>query len=449
MPKFEFDFKRFASEAKRSIDQGVYGSKRRAYESTFLNASRWGHLSNGVVEFDDGTDREIRKNARISLYSLPFRLEGKWKRALKNYKPLVDYDPAYPHVILGMDEGTNLRGDEVIMVEARGALEKYFKKARFVTWRLYEPGEYEFNEFAGGNGKRVAVNARDLTAAHVVSMLTQKFSDASEGKVTIAPEMVYDCLGLLMKKSDSLKDRWRILDGRMQCQIHVMKYPEVSSVVFYSMAPIAQPDFAEFINDMREGKLKSWSDIMVRLDKVGKLNVDPRVGSVLAALFYQGLNLNAGVDVVSEVQEFPTSAVVSIPGLTFFNTIMKGYDERVQLLVDGVAQKSLESQEKAILYLQKLQQVKIDGWTAALSALDEGLGTLKPAVRDQVLNQVLALQNSMESMITADAGRRLGDTGAVEKVLDGLDNVRVDSRIIEDSGKDGSFAPNPTFGDKT
>lgn len=390
-------FGRASDAVVEGTKRGVGGTRRWFYETAILpRKTSW-----AVTEFDDGTPVEVRKNANIRVFTMPFYWNGRWYPALKNNDVLRDYDPNFPHFKLLFDEGRkDIKGDEIIMLIPCGSLVGEFNGGSAdIAWKLFMPGKETVATAIGAGGKPITMNTADMTAADVVRMFALKVDMASQHRVRLEPQYLYDAMGALLGSSDSLKHRWEMLKGRLEFQAYVMQYPEVVSLVLYSMAPSSAEDFAGFVSAMRNGELKTWTDVNERLDQVSRLQIEAGSGSVMGALLLQGLTVNSANSPMQEVVEFPPSVLISYPGLTFINTVMKGYETQLQLVIAQIAARTVESQEEALKYIEDLQREKTNIWKAARQAIKDGMKDVRGSIRAKVMEQLALMEKNVEQMI--------------------------------------------------
>ncbi len=390
-------FGRASDAVVEGTKRKVEGTRRWFYETVILPRN----TSWAVTEYVDGTPSEVRKNANIRVFTMPFYRDGRWYPALKNNDVLRDYDPNFPHFKLLFDEGRkDIKGDEIIMLVPCGSLVEAFNGGSAdISWKLFMPGKETVATAIGAGGKPITMNTADMTAADVVRMFALKVDTASQHRVRLEPQYLYDAMGMLLGSSESLKFRWEMLKNRLEFQAYVMQYPEVVSLILYSMAPSNAEDFAGFVSAMRNGELKTWTDVNERLDQVGRLQIEARSGSVMGALLLQGLTVNSANSPMQEVMEFPPSVLISYPGLTFINTVMKGYETQLQLVIAQIAARTVESQEEALKYIEDLQREKTNIWKAARQAIKDGMKDVKGSIRAKVMEQLALMERNVEQMI--------------------------------------------------
>lgn len=426
-----------ASEAVvEGTKKGAEGLSRWFYEKAVLP----GRTSWAVTEFDDGTPPDVRKNANIRVFTMPFNWNGRWYPALKKNDVLRDYDPNFPHFKLLFDEGRkDIKGDEIIMLIPCGALvDEFHPGAADISWKLFMPGKETIATAVGAGGKPITMNTADMTAADVVRMFALKVDTASQHRVRLEPQYLYDAMGALLGSSDSLKYRWEMLKGRLEFQAYVMQYPEVVSLVLYSMAPSNAQDFAGFVSAMRNGELKTWTDVNEKLDQVSRLQIEARSGSVMGALLLQGLTVNSASNPMQEVMEFPPSVLISYPGLTFINAVMKGYENQLQLVIAQIAARTVESQEEALRYIEDLQREKTNTWKAARLAIKNGMKDVKGNITAKVLQQLALMEKNVEQMIEGRVPELTAQLdGSLAGLTKGVDPIKV---VMGSGGKPGGNA---------
>lgn len=340
----------------------------KGYESALLRV----YTSEYPVLLED-----TRRGVTVVSVSIPFFLDGKKKRAVRSSRVFGAF-PHYPNIKLLFVDSHKSKGDEVLAVvvggEARNALGSD-NPAAWLVWPLYRPGKYPEEEekvVVGGGGKPMEKNTAEMTAFDVAMLLAQRVEKASGERIAVGLEDLMKALDLIFSRANKAwKERWKVLNERLKFTRFLMENPELVAGVLSTMVVFPPEEFKMFLEDLRGGKIKNWSDYLSRLDQVPNLRVTGGAGA-LAALLYPALVMHTDPENFRKwVEDVPPSIFAGYLGISFINKILEGITGKIQPQILRIAELSLAQLDEATGFFRDYKEVQVRAWRDARRELNK------------------------------------------------------------------------------
>jgi hypothetical protein len=315
--------------------------------------------------------------------------------AIRSPKLLTDGSPNFPIVLIRLeDPHKDLVGEEKISVILLNAANGN-KVEENITWRMWVPGE-DITIYS--KGEAVQIPNIEATAADLIEHLVTSVDRSTNHKVSIQAHHVYEAFSMIASRSDVLAKRWELLTARLEFQRNLLEFPEYLSLLTHAMIGSHQEEFKTFVQQMRDGKIKSWKGF---LDAADQLPTDLQItpGATLPLLLTSGVQTHPNPDIVQQLSQIPKGLILGIKGIHFFNAMLVGYRTEIIPLTVDIANKQIGVQKASLEYHKALLQQKIDAWKRAKSGLGKQRNTLMNAIDEEIASRIDDLQEELRSML--------------------------------------------------
>jgi hypothetical protein len=314
--------------------------------------------------------------------SLPFMFQGEKIRATRHSNVLSDFGPReqYPQLLMTFDDPIeHLTGDESLRIEAHGPARDLVKGD--AVWRLYMPGRQEIS--VAGGGRPITKPQAEMTAADVVEMLANRIKSSSNGKINVTDKDLMSGLALITKRSQTMRERWNILEERLKFNQNLVDNHHYVAMVLRSMIQDPNREFAGFLEDLDKGQIGGWGDFLNRIDQMKGIIVGRGTG-VLPRLMYQGMQILPDAKTAPhQMEEVPSSLLINLPGLRYFNSQVQNYKQNIIPMVDEVSATVSRSQRNAVKLVQVLARGQEKGWAKAVQTAAHDIPKLEGRYGEQ------------------------------------------------------------------
>ncbi|GEM_PF-7046720 len=352
----------------------------------------------------------IKQRPTVGIY-IPFGIKDNRGNitnypALKNPAVLSRYNRSFPTVLISLeDPDKSASGEERIKVTLGGSARTHAKSGGGVVWRMWNPGEEIIVTDSNNNSRRIP-NV-EATAADIVEHFIRSVQENTNGKIVLNEGNIYEAFRMMSERSEALNQRWEILAGRLEFQRHLLEFPEIVAIITNSMVRSDSDAFEEFVAQLRDGKIRHWTEYLSAIDKLPNLLTTGQ-GAILPALLTAGLQLKPEKNIGQQLSQLPASLLVGTAGIRFFNQILNGYRAEIVPQIAVSAQAVVSQQVESIRYVNQYLQLKVDAWRRAQADLKRNRPELLKTIDAQIMEIMQSLgeeiQDNLRSKIEIHHG---------------------------------------------